>query len=196
MEESGERRIRLALIAAAKQLGETTFVVIGSQAFYGGKHRLSPGSVVESADVDILPPGRISLEEFTRIHGVIGSESEFHEEHGFYVDLVQPDTPKLPEGWQERTTTVELGNELIRGERRTIYATFPDLHDLTAAKLVIGRENDHRFLADMVAAGLLDENRLRASITSTLRASEGARGAALNRVTAAFARAPGRAGES
>ncbi|MEA2665313.1 MAG: hypothetical protein QOI11_2257, partial [Candidatus Eremiobacteraeota bacterium] len=99
--------------------------VVGSQAFYGTQTALRPDVIVESIDVDLLPPRRIDISLFLRAHSELGYESDFHLEKGFYVDVVQPETPPLPSGWPSRASRIEVGTATIGGSERTITAVFP-----------------------------------------------------------------------
>jgi hypothetical protein len=52
---NGLERVIEAVLAAARLLGETEFVVVGSQAFYGTQSALRPNVIVKLIDVDLLP---------------------------------------------------------------------------------------------------------------------------------------------
>jgi hypothetical protein len=130
-------------------LGETEFVVVGSQAFYGTESALRPSVILESIDVDLLPRERIDIAIFVRAHSELGYESDFHLEKGFYVDVIQPETPPLPADWLTRASRVEIGAATIRGREQTITAVFPEIHDLTASKVVLGRNADRLFLGQL-----------------------------------------------
>jgi hypothetical protein len=188
-------RIALAVLAAAEATGETTFIIIGSQAYYGTNSADHPPSVVESADVDMLPPKALPLEDFTRVHGEIGSESEFHDAQGFYVDMVQPDTPPMPLGWALRMTQMPVGEISIRGEKRPVIAAFPDIHDIVASKAVLNRPADFRFLADVARQGLLDRDTLRKRVASIKRVDREHRERALREIDQVFSRGRPRTGE-
>lgn len=181
-------RIRRAVLAAAEATGETTFIIIGSQAYYGTCSAEQPQSVVESGDVDMLPPKALTLEDFTRVHGEIGSESEFHDAHGFYVDLVQPDTPPMPLDWRLRMTEMPVGDALIRGDKRTVIAMFPEIHDVAASKAVLNRPADFRFLSEVASRGLLDRDILRQRVASIKRVDNEHRKRALREIDEIFSR--------
>jgi hypothetical protein len=181
-------RIARAVLAAAEATGETTFIIIGSQAYYGTSSAEQPQSVLESGDVDMLPPKALSLEEFTRVHGEIGFESEFHDAQGFYVDLVQPDTPPMPFDWRLRITEMPVGEALIRGEKRTVFAVYPDIHDIAASKAVLNRPADFRFLSEVAGQGLLDRDTVRQRVGSIKRIDDEHRERALREIDEVFNR--------
>jgi hypothetical protein len=77
---NGLERVIEAVLAAARLLDETEFVVVGSQAFYGTESALRPSVILESIDVDLLPRERIDIATFVRAHSELGYESDFHLE--------------------------------------------------------------------------------------------------------------------
>ena len=80
----------------------------------------APEAARESPEIDAFPlTAKIwEVEEAKRtrdgvrpiasehIDGLFGSESQFHRTHGFYIDVVDETTAKLPKGWQGRAVKV------------------------------------------------------------------------------------------
>lgn len=104
-----------------------------------------------SEEVDIAPMNDDDAESLaTELDAAIGEMSTFHETHGFYVQGVGRDTAILPEGWTDRLVGVSNANT----NGKTGLCLEP--HDLCVAKLVAGREKDHRFVGSLLEHGLLD----------------------------------------
>jgi hypothetical protein len=99
--------------------------------------------------------------------------------------VIQPETPPLPADWLTRASRVEIGAATIRGREQTITAVFPEIHDLTASKVVLGRNADRLFLEAVVRGGLVDRETMLARIGTT-RAAEAARESARRDVECAF----------
>jgi hypothetical protein len=85
---------------------------------------------------------------------VIGQDSEFHEQFGYYADPVDEATATLPKGWKGRLVNLAAGDtEGVRG-------LCLDPHDLAIAKYVACREKDLAFTRELVARRLVDPDRL------------------------------------
>ncbi len=78
------------------------------------------------------------------IDGCIGEGSPFHQTFGYYAHGVSEDTAILPEGWKQRL--VPLQNE----NTGTGIGLCLEVHDLTVAKLMAGREKDFDFIAELL----------------------------------------------
>jgi hypothetical protein len=155
----------LGVLEAAKLIRSTEFVIIGSQAVHGMFPDVPIDAVSKSIDVDLFPTDyRESM--FVPMHAELGFESEFFDEHGFYVEIVRPELARFPPDWRERASTQCLGEVTINGERREVNAIFPDIHDVAVSKAVIGREQDKAFLVGVIMLGLVNlptlEQRLQA----------------------------------
>ena len=72
---------------------------MGSQAALVQHARL-PAAMLRSPELDIYPPKAPELTDL--IDGSIGEGSPFHGTFGYYAQGVDPETAKLPAGWQER----------------------------------------------------------------------------------------------
>lgn len=91
----------------------------------------------------------------------MGELSEFHEQHGFYADAVEPQTAILPKGWENRLVKIE--NENTSGARGWCL----EVHDLAVAKLAAGREKDLEFVDAMLEYRLVQIEMLRIRLADT-----------------------------
>ena len=67
-----------------------------------------PAEMSMSNDIDSYTkadPGRIH-----DVNAALGEGSEFHKNNGYYLDPVSPNLPTLPDGWQNRMTSMNRGN--------------------------------------------------------------------------------------
>lgn len=112
--------------------------MIGSQAILGSyTEEVLPTGATMSVEVDLAPlndddAGTLA----TRIDGVLGEWSPFHETHGFYVQGVGRETAVLPTGWEERLVPVQGPGTSGR------VGLCLEPHDLCVAKLAAAREKD------------------------------------------------------
>jgi hypothetical protein len=146
------------LRAAGDICEEDEFIVIGSQSILG-QFPDAPADLRTSVEADLIPRHRSDRTDL--IDGTIGELSPFHETYGYYAQGVAENTAVLPEGWKNRL--VPIRNEATRGV--TGYCL--EAHDLLIAKLVAGREKDHRFVRDALRHGLGDEAVLLARLAKT-----------------------------
>lgn len=141
-----------AIRQATRVTAQREVLVIGSQAILGSYDETQlPARATLSEEVDIAP---ISDDEdyslATVIDANLGEWSQFHVDHGFYVQGVNIATAVLPNGWEARTVQVAPD-----GPGGAI-ARCLDPHDLCAAKLVRGEEKDIEFVDALVEAGIID----------------------------------------
>ena len=146
------RELEEAIRHATAVTEQREVLVIGSQAILGSYDETQlPERATLSEEVDIAP---ITDDEdytlATLIDANLGEWSQFHMDHGFYVQGVNVTTAVLPNGWETRT--VQLAPDGPNGA----LARCLDPHDLCAAKLVRGDEKDLEFVAALVEAGLID----------------------------------------
>lgn len=137
-------QIQAALEAARKASQHTEFVIAGSLSVLGLIEH-PPEAMSMSIDIDFYPlrdPARAAL-----IADELGEGSEFHDRNGYYLDAISPDLPTLPNGWQERMVRHQLGS---------VTAFFLDVNDTAVSKYARGAENDHRWIAAGIDAGILD----------------------------------------
>lgn len=145
------------LRAAGRITGEKQFVIIGSQSLHG-RHPNVADEIVHSAEVDLIAKNAPQRTEWLN---VIGQDSPFHEEFGYYADPVNEATATLPRGWKGRLVNLPPGDtEGVRG-------LCLDPHDLAIAKYVAGREKDRAFTRELARRGLVDRERLLALVEKT-----------------------------
>jgi hypothetical protein len=141
-----------AIRHATRVTQQREVLVIGSQAILGSYDETQlPLRATLSEEVDIAP---ISDDEehtlATLIDVNLGEWSQFHMDHGFYVQGVNVTTAVLPNGWEART--VQVAPDGPSGP----LARCLDPHDLCAAKLVRGDRKDIEFVDALVGAGLIN----------------------------------------
>ena len=135
------------LRASAAILGETDFIVIGSQALLGA-YPEADGPLAQSMEADLYPadnPERADI-----LSATIGEGSQFHSTFGVYADGVGPNTAVLPAGWRRRL--VRVRNDNTQGATGWCL----DPVDLAVAKYVAARPKDRPFTLEMVRRGLID----------------------------------------
>ncbi|CAA9518507.1 MAG: converved hypothetical protein [uncultured Solirubrobacterales bacterium] len=137
--------------AAANVVGETEFVVIGSQAILGA-HPDAPEPLLRSMEADLYP--RASPEKAGLIDGALGDGSPFHRQFGYYAHGVGPETAKAPAGWERRLVRVPMAAR--PGSRGEPVALCLEPHDLVLAKCAAGRDRDWDFAREAIVAGLVD----------------------------------------
>lgn len=91
--------------AAAQIVGESEFVVVGSQAILGS-HADAPEALLRSQEVDIYP--RSAPDKAIAIEGALGDGSHFQQAFGYYAHAVGPETAKAPLGWEDRLVVLEI----------------------------------------------------------------------------------------
>ena len=74
---------------------------------------------------------------------VIGQDSKFHEEFGYYADPVDETTAILPKDWKSRLVN------LPAGDTGGVAGLCLDPHDLAIAKYAAGREKDAVFTREL-----------------------------------------------
>jgi len=112
-----------------------------------------PEHIIHSVEADIFPKNKPEMASV--IDGCIGELSPFHQTYGYYAHGVGPETARnLPTGWDQRL--IPLHNENTRG----ITGWGVEIHDLVLGKYVSGREKDLGFNAQVIALGLVSQERL------------------------------------
>jgi len=170
------------LQAACEIAHDPNALVIGSQAILG-THDVDelPREASRSIEADVAfwdDPDDAKSDE---VDLLIGEQSAFHQIHGVYAQGVSVATAVLPDGWQQRCVAFEAAQPESA-------AVCVEKHDLVVSKLVAGRQKDHEFATALIAAGLVDVQRLLARA----EALPGPRGV-VNRVTDAIRRCAQRA---
>ena len=144
-----------AIRAACDLTSETEVFVFGSQAILG-EFPDAPEEIRQSAEADIAP--KHATDKIDLIDGVLGQDSMFHKEHGFYVHGVPIETAVLPVGWETRSVCVQNGNT------REFIGWCIEAHDLAASKLVAFREKDRNFVRALLNHRMVTPRKLIARI--------------------------------
>lgn len=113
---------------------------------------------MHSAEVDLIAKGNVERTEWLN---VIGRDSPFHEEFGYYADPVDETTAMLPRGWKARLVNLPPGDTdgcAVKGL---------DPHDLAIAKYVARRDKDIAFTRELARRGVVDAERLLALLDKT-----------------------------
>lgn len=145
------------LRAAGRITGERQFLIIGSQSLHGTVPDLAD-DICRSAEVDLVAQEHVDRTEWLN---VIGQDSPFHEEFGYYADPVDEMTAVLPKGWKRRLV------ELPAGETEGVRGMCLDPHDLAIAKYIAGREKDRIFTRELARRGIVERERLLTLLEST-----------------------------
>jgi hypothetical protein len=157
-----KRQVDHVLRAAGRITGEKQFIIIGSQSLHG-KYPDVADEILRSFEVDIIAKLDPSRSEWLN---VIGQDSHFHEQFGYYADPVDENTAVLPKGWKARLVS------LPDGETDGVRGLCLDPHDLALAKYAAGREKDLVFTRELVLRGLVEHDRLNALLEVTAVSQE------------------------
>lgn len=152
------------LLKCAEVSWKTEFVIIGSQAIHGTLADPSIDAVVRSPDLDFYPKAGYSSRnsDYEAMMREVGQDSTYHEETGTFIEAVSTTLARFPSGWEDRTTREVIGSiEVAGGEKREVAVIYPEIHDLTVAKLAIGREKDLEFLQGVIELKLVDKDLLK-----------------------------------
>jgi hypothetical protein len=117
--------------AAAQIVGESEFVVVGSQA----------------------------IEKAIDIEGALGDGSHFQQAFGYYAHAVGPETAKAPLGWEDRLVVLEIPARPASQVGAMAFCLEP--HDLVLSKLAANRERDWEFAKEALDAELVESSILR-----------------------------------
>ena len=157
------------LRAASAITGDPDIVVIGSQSILGKySHIALPEDATRSIEADIMFVNDPDGHKGDLVDGSIGELSHFQEAFGVYGQGVSLETATLPGGWGDRLIAFTFGDV---GSSRAMCL---DPHDLVVSKMVAGREKDHEFSRAVIAAHLVDVERL-LELTGYLPLPEGVR---------------------
>jgi hypothetical protein len=152
-----KRQVDHVLRAAGRITGEKQFIIIGSQSLHG-KHPDVADDILRSFEVDLIAKRDPSRSEWLN---VIGQDSLFHEQFGYYADLVDESTAVLPKGWKARLVN------LSEGETDGVRGLCLDPHDLAIAKYAAGRDKDLIFTRELATRGLVAHDRLQELLDET-----------------------------
>jgi hypothetical protein len=90
----------------------------------------------------------------------LGQDSEYHAQTGKYIEVVSDSLARFPDGWQGRAIRKAIGTMVQQGVTHEVVAIFPEIHDLTVAKLAVFRSKDREFLRGVVRLGLISKETL------------------------------------
>ena len=142
------RELEHAIRAVADLTGETTLIIIGSQAILGTFPE-APSEMLVSQEVDIFTPEKPETAEF--ISDAFGADSPFDQTHGFQIDGVSPTTATVPGGWQNRL--IPVCNANTNGATGWCL----EVHDIAVAKYFANRPKDRRYTTNLWRYDMLDE---------------------------------------
>jgi hypothetical protein len=136
--------------------GEVT--MIGSQCVHAIVGD-APAEVLLSQECDLLFEGDDPTA--TLVDEELGPSSAYQRDTGVYVDVIRGTFPFLPDGWEQRTQTIDVG---------VLKARCLEVHDLVLSKLAAGRLKDNEMVAALITHRLvvLDIIRERISAVSDL----------------------------
>lgn len=157
-----KQQVDHVLRAAGRITGEKQFIIIGTQSLHG-KHPDMADDIVRSAEVDLIAKRDASRTEWLN---VIGQDSSFHQQFGYYADAVDETTATLPRGWKGRLVN------LPSGDTGGVVGLCLDPHDLAIAKYVACREKDVVFTRELARRGIVSNDRLLALLEQTAVSEE------------------------
>lgn len=140
-----------AIRAVCDLADETEVIVFGSQAILG-QFPDAPAELRQSAEADVTP--KHAVDKIDLIDAVLGEDSQFHRQHGFYVHGVPIETAVLPTGWAARGVRVQNENT------RDFIGWCVEAHDLAASKLVAFRGKDRDFVRVLLANEMVKPRKL------------------------------------
>lgn len=160
----GRDDLERAVRAIAEHFDTNEVYVIGSQALLVARPDVER-AIRMSQEFDIYPgnakdweasqPERIEASEEINAH--FGEGSQFHQTHGFFIDGVDENTAKLPDGWLFRSKKLEVD----LGDGRVAQAVAPEPADLIASKLARGDPKDVQFASICLRQGLAKHSEIK-----------------------------------
>lgn len=141
--------------AAATVAEDRDLVVVGSQAILG-QFPDAPEGMLVSREADVYPRGHPERQD--EIEAALGDGSYFESTLGYYAHAVEPETAKVPAGWEQRL--VPISNENTGGASGWCL----EVHDLLLSKCAAGRERDWELAEEALLAGLAEADELRARL--------------------------------
>lgn len=140
-----------AIRAACDLTKDTEVIVFGSQAILG-QFPDAPDDLRQSAEADVVP--KHAVDKIDLIDAVLGEDSQFHRQHGFYVHGVPIEAATLPPGWERRAVKVQNENT------RQFIGWCIEAHDLAASKLAAFRDKDRDFVRVLLANDMVASRKL------------------------------------
>jgi hypothetical protein len=120
------------------------FIIIGSQSILGQIPN-PPPELKMSMEADMYPKN--APEKADLIEGALGEGSNFHDMNRYYAQGVGPETPTLPEGWQDRLHRVQTRVTDLK------IGFCLDMLDLFMSKAYANREKDREFNMSLLQHG-------------------------------------------
>ncbi|WP_109506843.1 DUF6036 family nucleotidyltransferase [Nocardioides speluncae] len=143
------------LRSASVIAGDLDVLIVGSQSILGSYDETDlPDAAYASIEVDVTFFDDPDNTKSDTVDGLIGEDSMFHAEHGYYAQGVDLTTAVLPAGWRDRI--VPYTGPGANGATGHCL----DVHDLVVSKLVAYREKDFEFAHALLQAGLVDPDLL------------------------------------
>lgn len=141
--------------------------IVGSQSIRG---RINPvqNYLEGTQDMDFLLPEEEFKIPFPEeiiedlghvIAATSGTGSDFHEEYGYYLDLLDS-AIILPDNWKERVVKKPF-SLLLDGSEKNIDICFLSKEDLVLAKLNANREKDIKFIKELGKTDHISFNKLK-----------------------------------
>lgn len=166
--------------AAGEVTREYEFIIIGSQSILGPIPNPHP-ELKMSMEADMYP--RNAPDKSVLIEGALGEGSRFHDTHRYYAQGVGPDTPTLPDGWEQRlhrvqtsATDLKVGYclDVIDLFMSKAFANRPKDRDFNMALLQHGYVNlsDALNMVPLMPVGEQNKRELRARVLRWARALE------------------------
>jgi hypothetical protein len=97
-----------------------------------------------------------------KINAFFGEGSDFHREHGFYIDGVDENTARLPPDWTQRAIYRD-----VEVDGRQVFAVAPCPEDIIVSKLARLSEKDREFVEAYHAARPLNHDLIVERIKAT-----------------------------
>jgi hypothetical protein len=142
---------------AHRLTGHKDYVVVGSLSILGTQDEEGlPAEMSMANNVSSYTkadPGRIN-----DVSAALGEGSAFHKGNGYYLDPVSPHLPTLPDGWQNRLTSLNRGQV-------TLWFLDPD--DAAMSKYARSAPNDLRWIRAGILCGLISLPKIKHRLAST-----------------------------
>lgn len=122
--------------AAGEVTSEYDFIIIGSQSILGSIPN-PPPELKMSMEADMYP--RHAPDKSELIEGALGEGSRFHDRYRYYAQGAGPDTPTLPQGWEQRLRPVQTASTNLK------VGYCLDVLDLFMSKAFANRQKDREF---------------------------------------------------
>lgn len=131
---------------------ETRMIIVGTQALHGVRPD-APDGIMYSREVDVILTTKAALANW--ISDVVGDETPFEVERGYYIDHVRPryGLPVFADGWEDRLIKSGLIGKCV--------VDYLSPADLAITKLGAGREKDYPFVVGMIDARIISMDEIK-----------------------------------